>query len=82
MKRTRRTALRSWAREPPFRPFLAMRARLYSANVSALLKLIAPKGELVLNREDQIIRETLVTHGGEVVNTRVQSCSDARKRRG
>ncbi len=28
-------------------------------------------GELTINREDEIIRETLVTHGGEVVNARV-----------
>ena len=43
-------------------------SQLYSGNISAFLKLLAPKGELVLNREDQIIQETLVTHDGEVVN--------------
>jgi NAD(P) transhydrogenase subunit alpha len=47
-------------------------SQLYAANVSALLKLIAPKGELVLNRDDQIIKETLVTHEGQVVNTKVR----------
>jgi len=47
-------------------------SQLYAANVTSLLKLLAPKGELVMNREDQIIRETLVTHGGEVVNSRVR----------
>lgn len=47
-------------------------SQLYASNVSAFLKLIAPKGELVLNREDQIIQETLVTHGGEVLNPRVR----------
>ena len=47
-------------------------SQLYAANVSALLKLIAPKGELVLNREDQIIQETLVTHEGQVVNTKIR----------
>src|SRR5207253_3211182 len=46
-------------------------SQLYSANVSAFLKLLAPKGELVLNREDQIIQESLVTHDGQVVNKRV-----------
>ncbi|HYZ83540.1 MAG TPA: NAD(P) transhydrogenase subunit alpha, partial [Bryobacteraceae bacterium] len=46
-------------------------SQLYSGNISAFLKLLAPKGELVLNREDQIIQETLVTHDGEVVNKRV-----------
>ena len=46
-------------------------SQLYSSNVSALIKLIAPKGDLVLNHEDQIVRETLVTHEGQVVNARV-----------
>ena len=46
-------------------------SQLYSANVSALLKLIAPKGELALNHEDQIIREALVTHDGKIVNSKV-----------
>ena len=47
-------------------------SQLYAANITAFLKLLAPKGELVMNREDQIIRDTLVTHGGEVVNSRVR----------
>jgi NAD(P) transhydrogenase subunit alpha len=47
-------------------------SQLYAANVSAFLKLLAPKGEIVLNRGDQIIQETLVTHEGQIVNTRVQ----------
>ena len=47
-------------------------SQLYAANVSALLKLIAPKGELVLNRDDQIIQETLVTHEGQVVNMKIR----------
>ncbi len=46
-------------------------SQLYSSNVSALLKLIAPKGELVLNHEDQIIRDSLVTHDGKIVHARV-----------
>ena len=29
------------------------------------------KGELVLNREDQIVQDTLVTHDGQVVNKKV-----------
>jgi NAD(P) transhydrogenase subunit alpha len=47
-------------------------SQLYAANVSAFLKLLAPKGELVMNLDDQIIRETLVTHEGQVVNARVR----------
>ena len=47
-------------------------SQLYSSNITALLKLMVQKGELVINRDDQIIRETLVTHEGQVVNTRVR----------
>jgi len=46
-------------------------SQLYAQNVSAFLKLIAPKGELVLNHEDPIVRDTLVTHEGRIVNGRV-----------
>ena len=34
----------------------------------------AREGELTIDRKDEIIRETLVTHGGEVVNPRVNEC--------
>jgi NAD(P) transhydrogenase subunit alpha len=44
---------------------------MYASNVVSFLKLMVTKGELTVNREDEIIRETLVTHGGEVVNARV-----------
>ena len=47
-------------------------SQLYAANVSAFLKLIVQKGEIVIKRDDQIIQETLVTHEGQVVNTRVR----------
>jgi NAD(P) transhydrogenase subunit alpha len=46
-------------------------SQLYSSNVLALLKLLVQKGEAVINRDDQIIRDTLVTHDGKVVNARV-----------
>ena len=46
-------------------------SQMYASNVVSFLKLMIQKGELKLNREDEIIRETLVTHGKEVVNTRV-----------
>jgi H+-translocating NAD(P) transhydrogenase subunit alpha len=45
---------------------------LYASNVSAFLKLIVQNGEIKINRDDQIIQETLVTHDGQVVNTRVR----------
>jgi NAD(P) transhydrogenase subunit alpha len=46
-------------------------SQMYGSNVAAFLKLMVNKGELSINREDEIIRETLVTQGGEVVNARV-----------
>jgi proton-translocating NAD(P)+ transhydrogenase subunit alpha len=46
-------------------------SQMYASNVAAFLKLMVNKGELTVNREDEIIRETLVTSGGEVVNARV-----------
>ena len=47
-------------------------SQLYASNVSAFLKLIVQNGEIKINRDDQIIQETLVTHDGQVVNTRVR----------
>jgi H+-translocating NAD(P) transhydrogenase subunit alpha len=46
-------------------------SQMYASNVTAFLKLMVQKGELSVNREDEIIRETLVTHGKEVVQQRV-----------
>lgn len=46
-------------------------SQMYGSNIASFLKLMVKNGELNLNREDEIIRETLVTHGGEVVNARV-----------
>jgi len=50
-------------------PFHA--SQMYGSNVASFLKLMVKNGELNLNRDDEIIRETLVTHQGEVVNPRV-----------
>ncbi len=46
-------------------------SQMYGSNLAAFLKLMVKNGALTINREDEIIRETLVTHGGEVVNARV-----------
>jgi NAD(P) transhydrogenase subunit alpha len=47
-------------------------SQMYGSNIAAFLKLMINKtGELTVNREDEIIRETLVTHGHQVVNPRV-----------
>lgn len=51
-------------------PFHA--SQMYSSNITAFLKIMLSKdGAFNLNRDDEIIRETLVTLGGEVVHPRV-----------
>lgn len=47
-------------------------SQMYARNVTAFLLYLVKDGKLQLNLEDEIIRETLVTHGGEVVNSRVR----------
>ncbi len=46
-------------------------SQMYGSNITSFLKIMVKKGELVVDREDEIIRETLVTHASEVVNARV-----------
>jgi len=47
-------------------------SQMYGTNVVNLLKLMVNKeGVLTIDQNDDIIRETLVTHGGKVVNPRV-----------
>ena len=52
-------------------------SQMYAANVTALLKLLAPKGEFKIDLEDEIIRETLVTHEGRIANARVNELAAA-----
>ena len=48
-------------------------SQMYAKNIATFLKfLISKEGNLTLNREDEIVRETLVTHDGEVVHPRVR----------
>ena len=51
-------------------PYLA--SQMYARNVSAFLLHLAKEGKVQLNLNDEIIRETLVTYEGEVVNARVR----------
>ena len=51
-------------------PFHA--SQMYASNVASFLKLMLAKdGTLNINRDDEIIRETLITYGNEVVHPRV-----------
>lgn len=45
---------------------------MYAKNVSSFLQNFVQNGEFQLNMEDQITRETLLTHKGEVINSRVR----------
>jgi NAD(P) transhydrogenase subunit alpha len=45
---------------------------MFSNNVTSFLKHLAGQGELKLDLEDEITRETLVTRDGDVVQARVK----------
>ena len=47
-------------------------SQMYARNVTAFLLHLVKDGKINLNLQDEIIRETLVTHDGEVVSTRVR----------
>ena len=47
-------------------------SQMYARNVSAFLLHLVKDGTLQLNMEDEIVRETMLTRGGEVVNARVR----------
>ena len=54
-------------------PFHA--SQMFSSNITAFLKILVRDGALALNLEDEIIRETLVTHQNQVVHPRLRSSS-------
>jgi NAD(P) transhydrogenase subunit alpha len=47
-------------------------SEMYARNLTAFLVHLVKDGELRLNLQDQIVRDTLLTHGGEIVNERVR----------
>lgn len=55
---------------PASAPFHA--SQMYASNATAFLKLLVKDGALQVNTEDEILRETLVTHEGQIVNARVR----------
>ncbi len=46
-------------------------SQMLSTNIAAVVKLLLRDGNIVVNLEDEIIRESLVTHQGKVVHPRV-----------
>jgi H+-translocating NAD(P) transhydrogenase subunit alpha len=47
-------------------------SQMYSRNVAAFLLYLVKDGKLQLNLQDEIVRDTLLTEGGDVVNARVR----------
>lgn len=47
-------------------------SQMYARNITTYLTYMVKEGKLQMNLQDEIIRETLVTNGGEIVNTRVR----------
>jgi NAD(P) transhydrogenase subunit alpha len=47
-------------------------SQMYARNVATFLKYLLKNGELQVDANDEIVRETLVTHGGDVVHPRVR----------
>ena len=47
-------------------------SQMYSKNVTTFLQLLVKEGSVKLNLEDEVLRDTLLTQGGEVVHPRVQ----------
>ena len=52
-------------------------SQMYAKNIATFLKYLVKDGRLHLNRDDEIVRETLVTHDGEVVHPRVRELMGA-----
>jgi len=47
-------------------------SQMYAKNIATFLKYLIKDGKLTLDRNDEIVRETLVTEGGEVVHGKVR----------
>ena len=47
-------------------------SQMYARNLSTFLALLVKDGKLNLNLKDDILRDTLVTHSGEIVNARLR----------
>jgi NAD(P) transhydrogenase subunit alpha len=47
-------------------------SQMYAKNIATFLKHLVKDGQIALNSEDEIVRETLVTHAGEVAHPKVR----------
>jgi NAD(P) transhydrogenase subunit alpha len=51
-------------------------SQLYAKNIQSLVNLLAPEGALVVDMDDEIVRESVVTHDGLIVNARVAALTE------
>ena len=58
----------------------ATSSQMLSTNVCNLLEHLTPEGELILDREDEIVEGMLVASGGEIVHPRVQAAAGSAPR--
>ncbi len=56
-------------------------SQMYGKNVSEFILNLVQDGELIVDLDDEIIKESMVTHGGEVVNERVREALGAARER-
>ena len=47
-------------------------SQMYARNLMTYLTYMVKEGKLQMDLQDEIVRETLITHGGEIVNPRVR----------
>ena len=47
-------------------------SQMYAKNILTFLKYLVKDGQISLDRDDEIVRDTLVAHGGEIVHPRVR----------
>jgi NAD(P) transhydrogenase subunit alpha len=47
-------------------------SQMYARNITAFLLNLVKEGKVELNLKDEILRDTLLTHDGEIVNAKVR----------
>jgi NAD(P) transhydrogenase subunit alpha len=47
-------------------------SQMYARNLTTYLTYMVKDGKMHMNLQDEIVRETLITNGGEIVNSRVR----------
>jgi len=52
-------------------------SQMYAKNLATLLLLMVKEGKLELDLEDEVIRETMVAHQGDITNTRIKEAMGA-----